>query len=113
VCFLWIRRAALADGDGRAQFAEVPLGPVRRSSSGRHRDHGAGLTFLFGFGHVLSLALRLGVSVWVAPLVAPGVDLSILVCYLAIRHLALNGATPAHARSCRRLTDTAFGRLRW
>jgi hypothetical protein len=29
-----------------------------------------GLTFLFGFGNVLSLALRLGVPVWVAPLVA-------------------------------------------
>ncbi len=30
-----------------------------------------GLTFLFGFGDVLNLALRLGVPVWVAPLVAP------------------------------------------
>jgi len=30
-----------------------------------------GLTFLFGFGNVLNLALRLGVPVWVAPLVAP------------------------------------------
>lgn len=32
----------------------------------------AGLTFLFGFGNVLSL----GVPGWVAPLVAPDVDLS-------------------------------------
>lgn len=30
-----------------------------------------GLTFLFGFGNVLNLALRLGVPGWVAPLVAP------------------------------------------
>ncbi len=30
-----------------------------------------GLTFLLGFGDVLDLALRLGVPVWVAPLVAP------------------------------------------
>jgi hypothetical protein len=30
-----------------------------------------GLTFLFGFGNVLNLALRLGVPAWVAPLVAP------------------------------------------
>lgn len=30
-----------------------------------------GLTFLFGFGNVLDLALRLSVPVWVAPLVAP------------------------------------------
>jgi hypothetical protein len=34
-----------------------------------------GLTFLFGFGNVLSLGLQLGVPVWVAPLVAPAVDL--------------------------------------
>jgi hypothetical protein len=38
----------------------------------------AGLTFLFGFDTVLSLGSRLGVSVWVAPPVAPAVDLSIL-----------------------------------
>src|SRR3954447_26653476 len=31
-----------------------------------------GLTFLFGFGNVLNLALRLGVPVWVAPLVRTG-----------------------------------------
>jgi hypothetical protein len=35
-----------------------------------------GLTFLFGFGNVLNLALRLDVPAWVAPLVAPAVDLS-------------------------------------
>lgn len=34
-----------------------------------------GLTFLVGFGNVLNLALRLGVPVWVAPPVAPAVDL--------------------------------------
>jgi hypothetical protein len=27
-----------------------------------------GLTFLFGFGNVLALGLRLGVPIWVAPL---------------------------------------------
>lgn len=48
-----------------------------------------GLTFLFGFGNVLSLGLRLGVPVWVAPFVAPAVDLSILGVLLGIRHLAL------------------------
>ncbi|GGM81820.1 hypothetical protein GCM10011609_17310 [Lentzea pudingi] len=52
-----------------------------------------GLTFLFGFGNVLSLGLRLGVPVWVAPLVAPAVDLSILGLLLSIRHLALSGAS--------------------
>lgn len=62
-----------------------------------------GLTFLFGFGNVLSLALRLGVPVWVAPLVAPAVDLSILGLLLGTRHLALHGATPDQLRPARRL----------
>jgi hypothetical protein len=62
-----------------------------------------GLTFLFGFGNVLNLALRLGVLVWVAPLVAPAVDLSILGLLLGTRHLALHGATPEQLRPARRL----------
>lgn len=62
-----------------------------------------GLTFMFGFGNVLNLALRLGVLVWVAPLVAPAVDLSILGLLLGIRQLALAGATPAQLRPARRL----------
>jgi hypothetical protein len=62
-----------------------------------------GLTFLFGFGNVLSLALRLGVPVWVAPLVAPAVDLSILGLLLGIRHLVLCGAVAAQLRPARRL----------
>lgn len=44
-----------------------------------------GLTFLFGFGNVLDLALRLGVPAWVAPLIAPAVDLSILGLLLRVR----------------------------
>jgi hypothetical protein len=62
-----------------------------------------GLTFLFGFGNVLNLALRLGVPVWVAPLVAPAVDLSILGLLLGIRHLALAGGSPEVLRPARRL----------
>ncbi|WP_405166307.1 hypothetical protein OG203_15190 [Nocardia sp. NBC_01499] len=62
-----------------------------------------GLTFLFGFGDVLNLALRLGVPAWVAPLVAPAVDLSILGLLLGTRHLALTGASPDVLRSARRL----------
>jgi hypothetical protein len=61
------------------------------------------LTFMFGYGNVLNLALRLGVPVWVAPLVAPAVDLSILGLILGIRQLALTGATPAQLRPARRL----------
>jgi hypothetical protein len=62
-----------------------------------------GLTFTFGFGNVLNLALRLGVPIWVAPLVAPAVDLSILGLLLGIRHLALAGATIAQLRPARQL----------
>lgn len=62
-----------------------------------------GLTFLFGFGNVLNLALRLGVPLWVAPLVAPAVDLSILGLLLGTRHLALTGASAEVLRPARRL----------
>ncbi|MBB5153305.1 hypothetical protein BJ970_000839 [Saccharopolyspora phatthalungensis] len=62
-----------------------------------------GLTFMFGFGNVLNLALRLGVPVWVAPLVAPAVDLSILGLLLGSRHLALAGASVELLRPARRL----------
>ncbi|WP_018684176.1 hypothetical protein [Actinokineospora enzanensis] len=62
-----------------------------------------GLAFLFGFGNVLNLALRLGVPAWVAPLVAPAVDLSILGLLLGIRHLALTGVSPDVLRPARRL----------
>ncbi|MGI5502276.1 hypothetical protein [Lentzea sp. CA-135723] len=63
-----------------------------------------GLTFLFGFGNVLSLALRLGVPVWVAPLIAPAVDLSILGLLLATRYLALHGALAEDLRPLRKFT---------
>lgn len=62
-----------------------------------------GLTFLFGFGNVLSLAIRLRVPGWVAPLVAPAVDLSVVGLLVAIRHLATRGAEPAVLRPARRL----------
>ncbi|GHF50751.1 hypothetical protein FHX82_003930 [Amycolatopsis bartoniae] len=62
-----------------------------------------GLTFLFGFGNVLDLALRLGVPVWVAPLVAPAVDLSILGLLLGTRHLVVQGVELDSLRGARRL----------
>ncbi|MEV0522702.1 hypothetical protein AB0I66_04705 [Streptomyces sp. NPDC050439] len=62
-----------------------------------------GLTFLFGFGNVWTLALSLGVPPWVAPLVAPAVDLSVLGLLLAIRHMALHGARREQMRPARRL----------
>jgi hypothetical protein len=62
-----------------------------------------GLTFLFGFGNVWTLALRLGVPPWVAPLVAPAVDLSVMGLLLGTRYLALHGAQPELLRPARRL----------
>lgn len=50
-----------------------------------------------------TLVLRLGVPIWVAPLVAPAVDLPILGLLLGIRQLALARATTAHLRPARRL----------
>jgi hypothetical protein len=40
---------------------------------------------------------------WVAPLVAPAIDLSVLALLLATRHLALNGASVDELRPARRL----------
>ncbi|MEU0885875.1 hypothetical protein ABZ345_45490 [Lentzea sp. NPDC005914] len=62
-----------------------------------------GLSFLFGFGNVLNLALRLGVPAWVAPLVAPAVDLTILGLLLGMRYLALHGVGRELLRPARRL----------
>lgn len=62
-----------------------------------------GLTFLFGFGNVWTLALRLGVPPWVAPLVAPAVDLSVMGILLGTRYLALRGASREQLRPARRL----------
>jgi hypothetical protein len=61
------------------------------------------LTFLFGFGNVFTLALRLGVPVWVAPLVAPAVGLSVVGLLLAIRSLSMRGAPAEVIRPARRL----------
>ncbi|MEU3765284.1 hypothetical protein AB0E55_09525 [Amycolatopsis keratiniphila] len=62
-----------------------------------------GLTFLFGFGNVLNLALKLQVSVFVAPLVAPAVDLTVLGLLVGTRHLALAGASDEVLRPARHL----------
>jgi hypothetical protein len=88
------RRAALStrsssDGAAVAQGVTVIMDVV------------VGLTFLFG--NVLTLALRLGVPVWVAPLVAPAVDLTILGLLLGSRHLALAGMPSAQPQPARQL----------
>ena len=65
------------------------------------------LTFCFGFGNVLALGLRLGVPMWVAPLVAPAVDLSVVGLLLGSRQLAVNGGPVEVLRSARRLLTFA------
>ncbi|MEV6907045.1 hypothetical protein [Amycolatopsis sp. NPDC051071] len=62
-----------------------------------------GLTFMFGFGNILTLGLRLGVPGWVAPLVAPAVDLSVLALLITIRQLSLRGVSAEVIRPARRL----------
>ncbi len=62
-----------------------------------------GLTFLFGFGNVLALALRIGVPAYVAPLVAPALDLTVLGLLVGTRHLAMYGAPEEVLRPARRL----------
>ncbi|WP_322755351.1 hypothetical protein [Frankia sp. Cas3] len=62
-----------------------------------------GLTFLFGFGNVATLGVRLGVPTYVAFLVAPAVDFSVVALLLGMRHLALHDGPVEVLRSARRL----------
>ena len=62
-----------------------------------------GLSFLFGFGNVLALALRIGVPGYVAPLVAPALDLTVLGLLVGTRQLAVQGAPDVVLRPARRL----------
>ncbi|MBQ1119207.1 DUF2637 domain-containing protein [Streptomyces sp. B15] len=55
----------------------------------------AGLAFVFSFGNVWALALRLGVPAPIAPLIAPMVDLSVTGLLVALWYLSLRGV-PAH-----------------
>ncbi|GGW15158.1 hypothetical protein GCM10018980_40130 [Streptomyces capoamus] len=47
----------------------------------------AGLSFVFGFGNGWSLGVRLGVPIWIAPLVAPAVDLSVVALLASLQYL--------------------------
>jgi hypothetical protein len=51
----------------------------------------AGLSFAFGFGNGWALGVRLGVSSWTAPLVAPAVDLSVIVLLASVQYLRASG----------------------
>ncbi|MFJ4528120.1 DUF2637 domain-containing protein [Streptomyces nigrescens] len=63
----------------------------------------AALAFVFSFGNVWSLALRLGVPRPVAPLIAPMVDLSVVGLLVALRYLSLRGIPAVQMRSASRL----------
>ncbi|MFI6401495.1 SpdA protein [Streptomyces sp. NPDC050548] len=53
----------------------------------------AGLAFVFGFGNGWLLGVRLGVPGWIAPLVAPAVDLSVMALLATMQYLRANAAT--------------------
>jgi hypothetical protein len=50
-----------------------------------------GLCFLFSAGNVYQLAVTLNLWVWIRPLVAPAVDLSLVALVVGIRFLAIRG----------------------
>jgi hypothetical protein len=51
----------------------------------------AGLTFAFGFGNGYTVGVQLGVPGWIAPLVAPAVDLSVVALLAALQYLRASG----------------------
>ncbi|MBG0855077.1 DUF2637 domain-containing protein [Streptomyces spinoverrucosus] len=63
----------------------------------------AALAFVFSFGNVWALALRLGVPHPIAPLIAPMVDLSVVGLLVALRFLALRDVPKAELRAGTRL----------
>ncbi|MGW0879043.1 DUF2637 domain-containing protein [Streptomyces sp. NPDC002671] len=63
----------------------------------------AALAFVFSFGNVWALALRLGVPAPIAPLIAPMVDLSVVGLLVALRYLSLRGVPPEQMKAATRL----------
>ncbi|MFF3400418.1 DUF2637 domain-containing protein [Streptomyces sp. NPDC002659] len=63
----------------------------------------AALAFVFSFGNVWALALRLGVPAPIAPLIAPMVDLSVVGLLVALRYLSLRGVPAEEMKAATRL----------
>lgn len=63
----------------------------------------AALAFVFSFGNVWALALRLGVPRPIAPLIAPMVDLSVIGLLVGLRHLPMKGIPAKELQSASRL----------
>lgn len=51
----------------------------------------AGLTFCFGFGNGYAVGLMLGAPGWMAPLVAPAVDLTVVALLASMQYLRASG----------------------
>ncbi|MEV7178264.1 DUF2637 domain-containing protein [Kitasatospora sp. NPDC093679] len=83
-------------------------GPADTSAFTRHTITAvmaviAALAFVFSFGNIWALALRLGIPRPIAPLIGPMVDLSVVGLLVALYHLTLKGTDPAHLAPARRL----------
>ncbi|MQA87718.1 MAG: DUF2637 domain-containing protein [Streptosporangiales bacterium] len=63
----------------------------------------AALTFAFSFGNTWTVGLRLGVQPWIAPLVGPAVDLSVIGLLTAIHYAVTHGVDLRRLRSARLL----------
>ena len=61
------------------------------------------MTFAFSLGNVTRLCLDLGITGWIAWLVAPAVDLSVAGLLTGIRFLSLHGYTDAQLAKPRHL----------
>ncbi|CAJ60043.1 MULTISPECIES: hypothetical protein [Frankia] len=86
-----VRSAGLAGPDVAVRLVTAIVGTV------------VGLTFLFAFGNVATLGIRLGVPTYVAILAAPAVDLSVVALLVGTRHLVLHGGPVEVVRAARRL----------
>lgn len=61
------------------------------------------LAFLFSFGNVWALADLLGVKGWIAPLIGPAVDLSVVGVMIAVQWLSLAGISTDQLKPAMRL----------
>jgi hypothetical protein len=61
------------------------------------------ITFAFSFGNVTRLCLDLGITVWIAWLVGPAVDLSVIGLLVGIRFLSLHGCKDDELAGLRRM----------
>ena len=61
------------------------------------------MTFAFSLGNVTRLCVNLGITAWIAWLVGPAVDLSVVGLLTGMRFLSLHGYTPAELVSLRRM----------